>query len=1438
VAPKKKKQPVDPLPALSLSEPDRIGFPPIPGLDSGGGLLAGSRGDDRGRPRRGETRSRTSRSYANPLNRENIKARGGAITAGYRQAVDQVQHRVIEYVRAAYRSDPKFLTNHMEIDRLTALMAPAVAAGQLQVASLTNANLAALFGLEDVPAPELSKLGRNGVDLQAELARPFWTAIKAAREGKSINDALAAGERRMEKMLSTDLQLAKTKQSREVLKASGVRTYQRVAGPNACWLCAIAATQIYFSEDLLPIHTSCGCGIAPIPPGGQDSLDRKLDPDWLLDKDASQVKLMTGMVEKDSSPADYRELIAVREHGETGPTLTWAHQKFTGPQDLPTPPSKEVLAQQAYDIVRDNGGVTISLAGNKPTDGYAYAPYKTTEFKVLKSEFSPKHIDDYIDSHHRQLSRPGNNLGMWEQDGYIFLDVSKVGPPTAETFAKAQAAHQLAVFDLGNFEEINLGTIDEKGYHRLGTPTDLHREYRRKVDRADEASRAGSPAEVPGLEGGSRRGARQSLKWTGPPVALPSYGGDIQDEVDFDWGAKKTYDKHKNAMRVAARKAQAEGYGGVPQHLRSLGRHNYEDDEIDMHGMEMVARAVHAAPSKRNLWRGVEVTPEQLADLMDSTSISLPLSAFGRDADEARLFSTDLKGRIFRSSSVPAGATDSVLFKLQPGAKLAPIFYGHEYVGFGQFDVISVKPAHWGTQGTGEYRKKIWRPTEITIKQTSMIEDVTQPIPGASALKAKSQKKIPEFTVVGKKEPQFGTIDLKTGAINRSGDYITKVQPGPIPDYDNSYAVSTQLHARHPDLRVELSSMIDGKLARSTAQELDDLMTKYPDAQLRSAKSRNPYNFQHSTRYAQTDVYDRKVLSGTEIQFNDSFYMKKADLEKSYAATTVIPEGKRYGYHPPLGEGNDAAKAIAAHEFGHTMDASGSYRAGAAVKDTLRREYLRLNPYTDEQKAVDRVLVANAAKRGITIRQPIETRYEAWLHDSLSEYSFTQSGKLNPSEALAEAFGHAELDPKHITDAERALHKLAVDEHTKPYRRGMVKPDWHMATDAPKAVVDAKEAKRVAAQEKKDAAAAKRKAEDAAKEARATARAEKKAAAEALKAEKAAARAAKEAAEAAHRGPPPGETRKLLPDGKPLPEKAERIAELRRRKPEFVATQASRYEELTYDEKVHGRRWYADQCTAAANHAIDGGHGFLPIQGVAVNVTLSPQTKYDWNTEQAKMYLSRPRGEGYAAIRNMPKDIAPKAMDSNALRADRVSGATTYDEVMDALHEKGEAKKLSNYFRSAWVKGFPDEVPSREEIFTVDTWAVRTMDHTQAEIREALGLAPGTRLTERQESRGEQILSAKKYGTHWEFDVKKDKWVEVPNYRSVDMIGDDYDVFREAGVEAAAKAPLFAGTYESRFNPATGRFETVKTSDELTPWNPEDYQAALWGQIVPAAPDD
>ena len=102
--------------------------------------------------------------------------------------------------------------------------------------------------------------------------------------------------------------------------------------------------------------------------------------------------------------------------------------------------TSHVVSARALRATRDNGGVTIDLKGNQPAEGYAFAPRKDTEEIIPEKKLKMRDIDDYIDRHLDQLSEKGGHLGMWTQDGNVYLDVSHVGPADAATIAKAQAA--------------------------------------------------------------------------------------------------------------------------------------------------------------------------------------------------------------------------------------------------------------------------------------------------------------------------------------------------------------------------------------------------------------------------------------------------------------------------------------------------------------------------------------------------------------------------------------------------------------------------------------------------------------------------------------------------------------------------------------------------------------------------------------------------------------------------------------------------------------------------------------------------------------------------------------------------------------------------------------------------------------------------------------
>ena len=175
------------------------------------------------------------------------------------------------------------------------------------------------------------------------------------------------------------------------------------------------------------------------------------------------------------------------------------------------PPMLASLEDDIYTSVRENGGVTIDVSGNRPQEGFAYAPFKGTEVAVPEAEWTTQHLDDFLDARADELAQPGNHLGIWTYEGKVYMDVSKVGPATAETLATAQAADQLAVFDLHNFNDVDLGTIKDGRYVPNGSADDLAAQYRRQVEGTDQIRGAASTLEVSGREPAGAGGVTQAV---------------------------------------------------------------------------------------------------------------------------------------------------------------------------------------------------------------------------------------------------------------------------------------------------------------------------------------------------------------------------------------------------------------------------------------------------------------------------------------------------------------------------------------------------------------------------------------------------------------------------------------------------------------------------------------------------------------------------------------------------------------------------------------------------------------------------------------------------------------------------------------------------------------------------------------------------------------
>lgn len=187
-----------------------------------------------------------------------------------------------------------------------------VGGAQQVIGNLTTVDIARKFG--GVIAPVGPSIGArdSGIPKGLEYQRPFRVIAKNRAAGRDVPQSLRAGLGRLNALTDTDLQMAKVRQAQLALRANGVKTYARVTtSDNPCGLCEIAATQIYYTDDLMPIHPRCSCDIVP-------------DDDEAGSDDGATY-----------SDADQADKIATHDHGEVGPTLGWKDQHFRGPDDLP-----------------------------------------------------------------------------------------------------------------------------------------------------------------------------------------------------------------------------------------------------------------------------------------------------------------------------------------------------------------------------------------------------------------------------------------------------------------------------------------------------------------------------------------------------------------------------------------------------------------------------------------------------------------------------------------------------------------------------------------------------------------------------------------------------------------------------------------------------------------------------------------------------------------------------------------------------------------------------------------------------------------------------------------------------------------------------------------------------------------------------------------------
>lgn len=264
------------------------------------------------------------------------------LTNAYMAQVTSVRDRVVAFASAMWAGSPAL--RDADIDRLVARIVPAVRAGQGQAATITNAYVERLAGLNGVPADRVpidtaAVIDYRGVPAEEVYRRPAVATYTALREGKSFDAAREEGLNRLISIVATDIQQTRNRQARAAYSGSGFDyTIRVLSGAENCALCVIASTQRYLAKDLQPMHPGCDCG--------QRGIRASQDPGQIIAPELLELthaaieaklgatdrgaRLLTG----ENPISDFLDLIVTREHGELGPTLTWRSDRFTGPRDL------------------------------------------------------------------------------------------------------------------------------------------------------------------------------------------------------------------------------------------------------------------------------------------------------------------------------------------------------------------------------------------------------------------------------------------------------------------------------------------------------------------------------------------------------------------------------------------------------------------------------------------------------------------------------------------------------------------------------------------------------------------------------------------------------------------------------------------------------------------------------------------------------------------------------------------------------------------------------------------------------------------------------------------------------------------------------------------------------------------------------------------------
>jgi len=315
---------------------------------------------------------------------EQAAAEAAVWVEAFSQASESLQENTAGTVRSAWLSFDGWY-DPILVAALAAEMADLSTAAQQTTAGLSAQYAAeaaaAVLGIPAAPLPRnLWTPVRGGAPIRLVHSRPAEVFKRAIATGASHQDALERAGARGVGLALSDLSLEDRAVQQEVLKRLGVEQFRRVIRPElsktgSCGLCIAAASRIYNTGDLMPLHPpSCNCIVLPIVGDVDPGFDlNEEDLAKLYDAAGSNKAVdlrrtgFTSLDELRSAP------YAVHEHGELGPLIARTGDKFRGPNKVALEDDPERAARMLTKVEP----VLVSLeeraaAGEKVADPLAY----------------------------------------------------------------------------------------------------------------------------------------------------------------------------------------------------------------------------------------------------------------------------------------------------------------------------------------------------------------------------------------------------------------------------------------------------------------------------------------------------------------------------------------------------------------------------------------------------------------------------------------------------------------------------------------------------------------------------------------------------------------------------------------------------------------------------------------------------------------------------------------------------------------------------------------------------------------------------------------------------------------------------------------------------------------------------------------------------------